>query len=387
MMKEPSLAARSQEAAMQQDPGQSNTGVSGSSTRRRRGYRSLFWPIVLIGAGILWLLFNLDVLAADHARVLSLLWPILIVGIGVDLLLGRRSLVLGAVVGIVTIGLIIVLMLVGPSAGWVKGGEVTTRSMTAAVGQATSARVEIDTGPYSSKVHALPPSTGASRPLLAASLSYRGSLHFESTGGTESNVILESRGRGWWFSWWDEDGTTPWDIGLDPAIPIALTFRSGSGSGVLDLSGLTLSSLEVDVSSGELQLSLPQGGGQAYTTKIDISSGDLQVGVPAGASTDMSIDMSSGDTSLRVGRDTGGRIGFDGSSGEFSVELAADQAYRIEVQQVSSGDVTLPSGLVQVGQGDGDEGIWETPAYATAAAKLLITIEISSGDVTIRRGE
>jgi hypothetical protein len=371
---------------MQQNPGQFNTGAPGSPPRHRRRYRSLFWPIVLIGAGILWLLFNLDVLNADHARVLSLLWPILIVGIGVDLLLGRRSPALGALVGVITVGLIIVLMLVGRGAGWVKGGEVTTRFMTTAVGQATSARVEIDTGPYSSKVHALAPATGPDRPLLAASLSYRGSLHFESTGGAESDVILESRGNGWWFPWWDEAGTTPWDLGLDPDIPIALTFGSGSGSSVLDLSGLTLSSLEVDVSSGDAQLSLPRGGDQAYTTKIDISSGDLQVGVPAGAVTDMSIDMSSGDTSLSVGRDVDGRIGFDGSSGEFTVELAAGQAYRIEVQRVSSGDVKLPSGLVQVSRGKDEEGTWETQGYASAANKLLITIEISSGDVTIRQG-
>lgn len=371
---------------MQQDPGQFYTGVPGSPPRHRYRYRSLFWPIVLIGAGIVWLLFNLDVLNADHARVLSLLWPILIVGIGVDLLLGRRSLALGALVGVVTVGLIIILMLVGPEAGWVKSEELTTRSVTTPVGQAAGARVEIDTGPYSSKVHALAPSTGSGRPLLAASLSYRGSLRFESTGGVENDVILESEGRGWWFPWWDEAVATPWDIGLDPDIPIALKFDSGSGSSVLDLSGLTLSSLEVGMSSGDARLSLPGGDGRAYSTKIDISSGDLQVAVADGAYTDMSIDMSSGDTSLNVGRDVDGHIAFNGSSGEFTVVLAAGQAYRVDVQRVSSGDVKLPSGLVQVSRGDHEEGTWETQGYAGAASKLLITIEISSGDVTIRQG-
>jgi hypothetical protein len=339
---------------------------------------------VLITAGVVWLLFSLDVLTDDNARVLSLLWPILLVGVGVDLLLGRRSLAIGALVGVVTVGIIIVLMVVGPSAGWVKGGELQTKSLTTAVGQATSAQVEIDSGPYSSNVHALAPSTGPERPLLAANVFYRGSLHFESSGGADTSVTLESRSRGWWFPWWDEAGETPWDIGLDPDTPIALKVDSGSGSSALDLSGLTLSSLEIDMSSGDAHVSLPRDERQTYPTRVSMSSGDLSMEIPAEVHSDVNIDMSSGDTTLTVGQDVDGSLSFEGSSGEFTLELTAGQACRIEVRRVSSGDVELPAGLVQVSKGDRQEGVWETQGYADATRRLLITIEISSGDVVVR---
>lgn len=370
---------------MQQYPGPYNAGAPEGPSRPRHRYRSLFWPVVLIAAGVIWLLFSLDVLEDDNARVLSVLWPILLVGIGLDLLLGRRSPVLGGLIAVVIIGLIVVLMVAGANAGWLQGGALQTRSFTTPVGQATSSRVEISTGPYSANVHALEPSIGADRPLLAATVSYRGSVHFEATEGAESRVTLEARSRGGWFWWWSDDRAASWDIGLDGDVPMALQFESGSGSSRLDLTDLTLSSLDVDMSSGDAEVALARAGEQAYETLIDISSGDLQVAVPDETRVNMSVDMSSGDSLVRVGRDVDGVVNFDGSSGGFTIELAAGQAYRVEVQRVSSGDVDLPSGLVQVSSGDDEEGVWETQGYAGASRRLVITIEISSGDVTVRQ--
>ena len=353
--------------------------------RQRRPYRSLFWAIVLIGAGAIWLLFSTEVLSNANARMLSLLWPILLVGMGVDLLLGRRSLALGALVGAVTMALIVVFMVIGPSLGWMEGDKLVTETRSVPVGQATTARISIDSGPYGAGVHALPASSAVDRALLAATINYTGTLRFETTGDSDKAVTLDTRRRGWWLSWIDSLDAKPWDIGLDPTLPLALDFQTSSGSVDLDLLSLKLTDLRVGVSSGDANVKLPAGSGQPYAADLQLSSGDLEVQAAAGARIDMGVDMSSGDAALVLGGDSDVTVDFHGSSGEFTLQLAAGQACRVEVRQVSSGDVHLPSGFVRTSEGEGKEGTWETEDYASAAHKVLLTIEISSGSVTVRQ--
>lgn len=352
--------------------------------RSRPRYRSLFWAIVLIAVGAVWLLFNFDVIEPNQLAALTFVWPILLVGVGVDLLIGRRSPAVGALVGIVTVGLIIILMLLGPSLGWAENPDVQTQTFSTAVNGATSADVSLKTGGYSAKVSALPASSAADRPLLKAQVSYRGSLHFESSGEAAKVVVLEAQGWSWWWQFLDEVKPAPWEIGLDPQVPLRLKIDSGSGSNELDLSGLRLTGLVVDMSSGSAHLRLPSVAGQDYSASLDMSSGDMDIEAAGGARIEMSLDMSSGDVRAALGKDSDVTLKFRGSSGEFSLELASGQALRVEVEDVSSGDVKLPTGLIQVEGGDGEEGIWETQGYAGAPHKVLVVIEkMSSGDVRV----
>ena len=85
---------------------------------RRRSRPSLFWPMVLIGVGTVWLLTNIGVFKAENIVVLARLWPLLLIVAGLDLLFGRSSPNLGAIIGIATVVGVLLLMLVGPSLGW-----------------------------------------------------------------------------------------------------------------------------------------------------------------------------------------------------------------------------------------------------------------------------
>ena len=143
------------------EPPEAESGAGAGKPRRYR-YRSLFWPLVLIGAGVIWLLYSLDVISASNLAVLGLVWPVLVIGIGVDLLLGHRSPAAGAIVGVVTVGLVIVLMLIGPGLGWVGSTDLKTETFSTPVGEATQAQIQIDLSGYSASVHALPPATGPS---------------------------------------------------------------------------------------------------------------------------------------------------------------------------------------------------------------------------------
>ncbi|MBC7814218.1 MAG: hypothetical protein H7175_23895, partial [Burkholderiales bacterium] len=42
-------------------------------------YRSLFWPIALIGFGAIWLLGNLNILTRANLAVLGRLWPLILI--------------------------------------------------------------------------------------------------------------------------------------------------------------------------------------------------------------------------------------------------------------------------------------------------------------------
>ncbi len=62
--------------------------------------RDLFWPVLFVGFGLLWLLVNLNYLPLDNIGVLISLWPALLVAAGLDLMVGRRWPFVGALIGV-----------------------------------------------------------------------------------------------------------------------------------------------------------------------------------------------------------------------------------------------------------------------------------------------
>jgi hypothetical protein len=359
----------------------------GPKPRRRYRYRSLFWPLMVIGAGVIWLLYSLDVFSASNLSVVGLVWPVFVIGIGADLLLGHRSLLAGAAVGVVTLAIIIVLMAVGPGLGWVGNTELKTETFSTAVGEASEAQIELGLSGYTTSVHALPEATGADRLLVSATITHRGVIRFTSEGTTKKTVALRSSD-GW--QWWQRignDTATPWDIGLARGVPLDLVILASSGSNSVDLTGLLVKRVEVDASSGDSQVVLPTGDQFSATLpQIDLqsSSGRMEVQAPAGSFFTMGVDMSSGDTRVSVGKDSSADIRFRGSSGQFVLMVAAGQGLRVEVRQVSSGNVELPDGLTRV-SGSGEEGVWQTAGYDELANGVDLIIEsLSSGSVKVQ---
>lgn len=359
----------------------------GPRQHRRYRYRSLFWPLIVIGAGVIWLLYSLDVLSASNLAVMGLVWPVFVIGIGADLLLGHRSLLAGAIVGVATLAIIIVLMAVGPGLGWVGNTALKTETFRTPVGEATEAQIELGLSGYTTSVHALPEETGADRALLSATIAHRGVISFTTEGTTQKTVALRSS-NGW--QWWQRIGNdmaTPWDIGLARGVPLELVILASSGSNSVDLTGLRIKRVEVDASSGDSQVVLPAGDQLSATLpQIDLqsSSGRMEVQAPAGSFFTMGVDMSSGDTRVSVGKDSSADIRFRGSSGQFVLIVASGQQLRVEVRHISSGDVKLPEGLTRV-SGDGDEGVWQTAGYDSLANGVDLIIEsMSSGTVKVQ---
>ena len=322
-------------------------------------YRSIFWPILLIGVGLVLFLGNMQLIPGYDWRKLAALWPLLLVGIGFDLIIGRRNIWLSALIGAATVGAAVALLLYAPSLGLFQGGEMKTYNFSEPVGSATSARVKLDLSAETTKVRAL----SDAGTLFQADITHVGSMQYSAAGsGAEKAISLGSAPMMNWSFFDFSAFNAEWSIGLGKAIPLALEVDVSAGSATLDLTGLQLSSLQVDGGAGQCNLVLPAQG-KAYNVTYEGSAGSANITLAADT-----------DVSLRL----------DGSAGSINVRLPANAAVRVEVLDDGVGGLGLASSLKQI-SGTAKKGVWETEGYASAAHKISIVVEdISAGSINIR---
>ncbi|HEY43923.1 MAG TPA: hypothetical protein G4O11_08075 [Anaerolineae bacterium] len=305
-------------------------------------YRSLFWPILLIGVGVVWLLGNLGYISTPSLRMLLRLWPLILIVIGLDIIFGRRSPVIGGLIGLGAVALIIALLFLAPNLGLETGGELKTLTFSEPLGSATSARITLDLERYPTTVEAL----SASDLLIEAELDTLTDVRFSARGAGEKTVSIEPvTGSGFDFDWFDLVGADArWEIGLSPDVPIDLAIDVGSGSATLDLMYLEITELEINGGSGSTDLFLPESSSQ-YTANID------------------------------------------GGSGSINIDVPGDVGVRVVIRDRGSGSVSVPSSyrlVDDMGDNDGDTGIWETDGYSSAAHRVEITFEPGSGSFNLR---
>lgn len=327
---------------------------------RPNRYRSLFWPMVLIGVGLIALLSNLGVIPPANINLVLSLWPLILIVIGLDLLFGRQSPAVGGLIGLLAIAGVLVVLIAGPAMGLkAPGGDFKQEHFSEPVGQATSASYNISTASQPVRVYAL----SGSGQLIDANIGHYGIIDFSASGTTDKVVNLEHRGTGT-LTFDLGNSQARWDIGLSPEVPAALNLNTGSGSTQLDLNGLKLTDLHLDSGSGSINGTLPTAD-KAYTANIKSGSGSVNLTLPANTDLTLSTDSGSGSVSLR---------------------LPAGAAARVEVTDNGSGSVNISHSLQQIsGSGDNhDQGTWETSGYASAARKILIRVTgLGSGSLNI----
>jgi hypothetical protein len=249
-----------------------------TSSTPRRG-PDLFWPIILIGAGVIFLLANLGVITGNPWPILVNLWPVILIVIGLDILFGRRSLLgglIGAVLGLVLIAGLICLLIAQPVPGLNFGmgsASMQTRHIETPLAGIQTATVSLDFGSGGYRLYAL----SDSDKLIDGEVSYYGDLTFDVNASNDrANVRLGSRWSGMFFGVMMPD--EKWDIGLNTKPVYDLDLNYGSGGGNADLSQLTLSGAQVDGGSGHVEVRLPATG--KFTLNADGGSGGLTFRVP-----------------------------------------------------------------------------------------------------------
>lgn len=305
---------------------------------------SLFWPLVLIGAGVLLLLANLGHIPWSSWSLVWRLWPVLLIALGVEVMVGRRTMagaLFSGLMMVILIGGAVVLILFAQRipilSEMAKPSEWRISEVEHALDDVEQAHVYINWDSPPGYLSALDDSSN----LIEARVAHRGELAFDvKTSSNRANVTLEQRnvGPGIPRRPFSDEGSR-WDVYLSPRVLLDLDLDSGSGSCQFDLSELQLEKLFLDSGSGAVDLTLP--GERSFRATIDSGSGAVQIAIPRGV---------------------GVRIDLDSGSGAFRPA----ERFRL----VS-------------GETDGN-GVWETNNWDEAEVQIELTIEQGSGRVVIQ---
>ncbi|MGC9397188.1 MAG: LiaI-LiaF-like domain-containing protein [Anaerolineae bacterium] len=312
--------------------------------RYRHERRSLFWPIVLIGIGVLMLLSNLGLFPESGWDVLWRFWPVALVALGLDVLIGRRS--LGGAIASGVLILILVGVVIGVAffaeqipalVELTQPSKLQLQQVSHPMGTVETAKVTIDWTSAPGYLGAL----GDSGNLIEADVAYRGELVFRVTQENgNADVVLDSYLQNIPYSRLDfDDSDTEWNVKLHPGVTYDLWMDTSSGSCNFDLSQLRVGYLNLDSGSGSIEMKLPTAS--SFSGDLNTGSGSVVLVLPDGVG--MRVTLISGSGSFQSGKR------FDLVSGE-----------------------------------RGDDGVWETENYARADYKIDLTIDQGSGSIRIR---
>jgi hypothetical protein len=287
----------------------------------------------LIGLGVVLLLNNLGLLGWSIWEALLRLWPVLIIGAGLDLLIGRRS-IWGS--------LLVIVLILGVAAASIalfegraaRGGRLERQTIEIPLGEASEGSVEIDFGVGRLEVS----DTDAPHLFVEGVAAVEEGEDLQSESRTDGDVIfysISSNVREWTgislFGSWVDDRI--WTLGLNAEVPLTLTIDAGVGETDIDLSGLTLTELDLNGGVGRTVVTLPvEGGGHV---RMDLGVGENVLLVPEGV---------------------GVRIRVDGG-------LAP---------------VRAPSGYQR------SDGVYTSPGYASADNRIEVEISAGVGAIVIR---
>ncbi len=300
--------------------------------RHERRRSSLVGPVILIGLGVIFLLNNLGILDWSVWDVIFRLWPVLIIAAGLDILIGRRS-AWGALLSLVLTCALIA------GALWLYGsGAMDRRTSSTEISQsrdeASEAEITIAPAVGSLHIEALPESnqliSGVIRPIRGE----RVQDNFEVRDGM-AIFSLRSEGNfvGPFFG--GPSSGPDWDLAVSSDVPLDLELDLGVGEFDVDLTDLTLDSLDVSIGVGQTTIILPDEG--SFRANIDAAIGNTVIIVPA----------------------------------EMEVRIEVDTA--LSARQ-------LPRGYRR----HGDD--YESPGYDDAENRIELSISQAIGNVTIREG-
>lgn len=300
---------------------------------RRRHGAPILGPVLLIAAGVVFLLNQLNVLPWSIWGQLWRLWPLVLVAIGLDMLIGRRN---------PAVSMLIVLAVLAAGIGLIyynggfEQGNLVRAQVNVPKGSARSADVMISVG--TGNLHVDGKSGGQ---LLTGTLEYfdkeRAPRQDINSSGDAVTIRLEQLGNENSSHWFDFIGSNPkWDLHFSPDVAINLTVNGGTSDTDLDLSNLNLSGLRIDNGTGDTTLRLPMPKG-AQSATLNTGTGDVSISLPPGA------------------------------------------AARIRVQ-TGTGDENVDSRFQQ----QGSDAPYVSSDYESATNKFDLTVETGTGDVDIR---
>ena len=334
------------------------------------------WAIILILAGVIWLLAQANIISRENLSVLLRVWPILLIGLGLELLIGRQSRALSTLIILGTIGILLVLMVVGPSIGLAAQSTVTEAQYDQPLENAQSAEITVSVGVGNLYVRPVEDSSQ----LFDANIRYLGNVQYDASGSNENVTVRlenDTQPLNWLaidniFNWLNSDESARWDIGINPDVPVELNLSTGTGGADLDLGDLHLTRLSVNSGTGGIVMTMPaveeDAAPRHYEATVSLGTGGATLTLEDGIAVD-----------LRVDSGTGG----------VTIDVPDNAPVRVDAE-TGTGGIGVPSFLNRI-SGDEDNfvgarGVWESASYASADENARINIEYDggTGGLTVR---
>ena len=290
---------------------------------RRPRRIDILGPVLLIAIGVILLLNTLGVLEWAVWWRLIRLWPVLLIAAGLDLLLGRRSAwgsLLAAVLVLAVIGGAVWLSVDGS----LEAQGLETRQVRQPLEGATEAEVLIDPGVGVLRLEALPEAADLIQGTIRLTANEE-IAEEATTSGQQIRYELDSLKESWTVPLGGWNSQRIWDLGLTPGAALDLEAHLGAGEAVLDLSGLDLSDLQVNVDVGRIEITLPAEG--HFQALVEEGVGQLVILVPQGMELhiegDLGLVVRNVPDGYQQGDDTITSPGYAGAANR--VELTVDQ--------------------------------------------------------------
>jgi hypothetical protein len=284
-------------------------------------------PTIFIAIGTLILLDNLDVVQWNNWQGIVSLWPVLIVAIGLDLLVARRSL-WGAILALILLAAVLGGSLWVMSARSPADSEAASEQVWQVLSGVERAVVQIDPAVAALYVKALEPTEADDDTLVQGEvqMSSIGTLQREYSVVGDTGYLILSREGDASFSFSMGSSDWVWDLAFNPQIPLELSVNLGAGSVDLDLSGLQVTDVNVQMGVGRTEVVLPDQDGP-LTVSIQGAIGEMIVYVPSHYDVQLSTNTGLAAISVPAGYIQDGDVyTYDAAGATDRLDLNVDQA-------------------------------------------------------------
>lgn len=247
---------------------------------RRRG---MFWPLILIGIGLVSLLANYGLIQSVSVASILALWPVLLILLGIDIAFSRRWPVPTLAIEVAVIGAALLLAATQPTAlslatftfGGSNACSRPTASNAVARGSLQSLSLRIDGGAARYRV------TGGAADAVEVTSDHDEICLRDRSGGARGDVLISAaRAR---FT-----GESEIIVKVANDLPLSLQVSAAAGEFMVDLRDVTMTDARLSVGASSTTIILPHPTGD-LPIRLDGGASSVSIEIPSGVEARVSV--------------------------------------------------------------------------------------------------
>jgi hypothetical protein len=270
--------------------------------------RGVFWPLLLIALGIVFLLQNFGLISGVSWLAIASLWPLLLVLIGLDIAFARRWPIptLAVEIAVIAAGLALVAYSpnLAPGVFVFRNGDGTGETDVSVPRGASQLNLTLNGG----AVRSYHVSGGATELVEAHSANPDLRSRVSGGGNGRSDVRLDQVSSGFFHP----AGAGEIEIRLASDVPTSLTVNVGAGEFDVDLTDVRVTDARVNIGASSMRFVVPKPSGD-IAIRMNGGASSIAIVVPDGveariATTGGFLSLRSDNTRLGSGGGTGGCV-------------------------------------------------------------------------------